>query len=84
VTPEVLLSYANGRWSARGLGADLEHADLRSLEALIEARLAASAASCVAVRFDVSSLPAWMRQYQSHYFNYSLRLAPPGHRSDSV
>jgi hypothetical protein len=77
----MLLSFANGRWRAVGLGVDLEHTDLRSLESLIEARLADSGAAWVAVRFDVSSLPDWMRQHQSHYFNYRLRLAPPRDRS---
>lgn len=78
MTPEILLSYANGRWRARGLGIDLEHAQLRFLDELVEARLAGSGAASVAMRFDISSLPVWMRQYQAHYFNYTLRLTPPG------
>jgi len=26
------------------------------------------------VRFDRNALPPWLRQYQSHYFNYVLRI----------
>jgi hypothetical protein len=76
VTPEVILSYADGRWRALGLGLDVEHAELRGLEALVERGLSDSGASQVAMRFDMSSLPAWMRQHQAHYFNYVLRLSP--------
>ena len=81
MTLEILLSYANGRWRGRGHGIDVEHADLRSLESLVEARLTVCGATHVAVRFDTTSLPAWMRQHQSHYFNYTLRLASRGNPS---
>jgi hypothetical protein len=29
----------------------------------------------VHVRFDMSSLPGWLRQYHTHYCNYSLVLS---------
>jgi hypothetical protein len=75
VTPEISLSHRNGRWRAQGLGGalDLEHAELRALEALIEATLASRCEPCAVVRFDTESLPVWLRQYQTHYFNYTLR-----------
>jgi hypothetical protein len=76
VTPEIALSFADGRWRARGLGLDVEHAELRGLEALVQQQLSHSGAAQVAMRFDMSSLPAWMRQHQAHYFNYVLRLSP--------
>jgi hypothetical protein len=75
VTPEISLTHRNGRWRAQGLGGalDFEHADLRALEALIEASLARQGERCAVVRFDTESLPVWLRQYQTHYFNYTLR-----------
>jgi len=83
VIPEISLSYANGRWRARGLGfaLDVEHAELRALESLVEAELADDGTDRVAMCFDMDSLPAWMRQHQSHYFNYTLRVASTGGRS---
>lgn len=81
MTSEITLSYANRRWRARALGLDLEHAELRELEALVEGRLVGGGAGEVAMRFDMSSLPTWMRQHQSHYFNYTLRLSPPRARA---
>jgi hypothetical protein len=79
VTFEISLSYESGRWRARGLGLDVAHEELRSLEAFVEARLGERGEPAAVVRFDSSSLPAWMRQYGAHYFNYTLRLAPQGH-----
>jgi len=76
-SPEIVLTYAEARWRARGLGIDVGHEELRGLEGLIEAVLARrSGLARVAIRFDFTSMPAWMRQYQSHYFNYVLRLEP--------
>jgi hypothetical protein len=77
VSREISLCYDGGRWRARGDALDVEHADLRSLETLIEARLAELGEHAATLRFDFASLPAWMRQHQSHYFNYTLRLPPP-------
>jgi hypothetical protein len=76
VTLEVSLTHRDGRWRAQGLdGAlDLEHVELQALEALIESSLARRGERCAVVRFDASSLPAWLRQYHTHYFNYTLRL----------
>jgi uncharacterized protein DUF5395 len=75
--PEVVLSCSNGVWRALGLGLALEHRDLRGIEARLEAKLVALGIASVAVRFDTSSLPVELRQYQAHYFNYSLRVPKP-------
>jgi hypothetical protein len=72
--PEVAVTFANRRWRASGAGVDVEHADLRALEDLIVGRLAGSGARRVAMRFDFAALPAWLRQHQSHYFNYFLEI----------
>jgi Family of unknown function (DUF5395) len=73
--PEVVLSYADDRWRARGDGVDLAHADLPNLDALIARAFAERAPVCVHVRFDLAGLPTWLRQYQAHYCNYVLRVA---------
>jgi Family of unknown function (DUF5395) len=73
--PEIVLRCSNGRWQALGLGLALEHAELRGLETVLERELALRGVSSVAIRFDMSSLPAALRQYHAHYFNYSLRIA---------
>ena len=72
--PEVVLTCSNGYWRALGLGLALEHRDLRGIEALLEAELEPRGVHLVTVRFDTSSLPAALRQYHAHYFNYSLRI----------
>jgi hypothetical protein len=71
-TLEVTLTHRRGRWRATGDGVDVAHADLAELDALITAAIPQGAARRVHVRFDASRLPAWTRQYQSHYFNYVL------------
>jgi hypothetical protein len=72
---ELTLSYENGQWRAEGAGVDLAHADLASLDVSIVRALASKASPRhVHVRFDTSRLPVWLRQYQSHYFNYVLRM----------
>jgi hypothetical protein len=76
VNAEISLSYADGCWRARAIGLDVQHVELRGLEELLDRRLAPEGMHEVAIRFDMSSLPAWLRQHQSHYFNYTLRLTP--------
>jgi hypothetical protein len=78
VTLEISLSYESGRWRARGSGLDAAHEELRSLEALVEERLAERGEPAAVMRFDLGSLPRWLSQYQAHYFNYTLRPTPPG------
>ena len=79
--PEIVLSWADGRWRARGLGLDVEHSQLRALEKRLEHELGARGdVASVAVRFDVAALPSALRQYHAHYCNYSLRI-PRGLRA---
>src|SRR5829696_4913881 len=74
---ELVLSYDESRWRARGDGVDVAHSELRGLEALIGAQLATDAASVdVRLAFDMVSLPRWLHQYHAHYCNYTLRLPP--------
>jgi hypothetical protein len=71
---EVVLSYENERWRARGDGIDLVHSELTQLDALIAAAFAERGSTLVRVRFDLAALPTWLRQYQAHYCNYVLRV----------
>lgn len=74
-TLELTLRWEGGRWRASGTGVDVSHADLAGLDRLILRALAGtSGAARACVRFDIRSLPAWLRQYQAHYFNYVLRI----------
>src|SRR5687767_3063482 len=76
---ELVLSYARGRWHARGGEVDLVHRELRGLEGLIEAHMASEAAPVeVRLQFDMSALPRWLHQYHGHYCNYTLRVPPRG------
>lgn len=80
---ELVLTYENARWRARGPNLDVAHPELRSLDALLQQRLAASGTpQRVLVRFDMSSLPAWLRQYHTHYCNYVLHVAQRGSVGD--
>jgi hypothetical protein len=76
---ELDLRYEHGRWHARGADVELDHAELRGLEALIEARVA-SAAAAVEVRlgFDMAALPRWLHQFHGHYCNYTLLVPRRG------
>ncbi|MBN1240237.1 MAG: DUF5395 family protein [Gammaproteobacteria bacterium] len=73
---ELTLHHEAGRWRAVGDGIDVAHADLAGLDRLIgeAVRRRNDPPRRVHVRFDVDRLPAWMRQYQAHYFNYVLTL----------
>jgi hypothetical protein len=75
--PELVLTYERDRWRATGLGLDVAHAELRGVEQrLIELLAERGAPPRVQLRFDTSALPTWLRQYQAHYCNYTLRIAP--------
>jgi uncharacterized protein DUF5395 len=71
---EVVLSYENERWRARGDGIDLVHSELTHLDALIVAAFVERRSTLVHVRFDLAVLPTWLRQYQAHYCNYVLHV----------
>lgn len=79
---ELVLSYDRDGWRATAPGLEIVHAELRGLEALIEARLADERAPlAVELKFDDASLPRWLRQYHGHYCNYTLVVAPRQVRS---
>jgi hypothetical protein len=74
---ELVLSYEQDRWRATAPGLEIVHAELRGLEALIEARLADERAPlAVELKFDDAALPRWLRQYHGHYCNYTLFVGP--------
>ena len=75
-TRELVLSFDRDCWRASGDGVDVVHPELRGLETLIEARLAGEAPLDVHLKFDMTSLPRWLHQYQGHYCNYTLRVEP--------
>jgi hypothetical protein len=77
----LVLSFEGGRWRACGEGVDLVHRELRGLEALIEARLAAEKAVDVELAFDMAALPRWLHQYHGHYCNYTLHVPPRNSRA---
>lgn len=73
---EVVLRYDRQTWRAQGPGVDVAHEELAAIDAAIDAALVPRAVPLhVHVRFDMSSLPAWLRQYHAHYCNYSLLLS---------
>jgi hypothetical protein len=80
VSAELVLSYRNGRWSARGEGLTAEHSELEGLERELAALLAARGATRAHLRFDLDGLPRWLRQYHAHYCNYVLHVLPRGGR----
>ncbi len=73
---DLILTHDGHRWAVL---CDEEHLSSESLEKLdnqIRVKLRKFAPANVAVRFDLSSLPTWLRQYQSHYCNYLLKITP--------
>jgi hypothetical protein len=73
-THEVVITYEDGAWHARGGGLDVAHADLRELDALVTSQLADRTPVDVRCLFDMTSLPLELHQYQAHYTNYTLRV----------
>ena len=71
---ELVLSFQRDRWRACGDGVDVEHRELRGVEALLEAQLAGDEPVEVEIRFDMSVLPRWLHQFHGHYCNYTLRV----------
>jgi hypothetical protein len=78
---EIVLSYEDSRWRARGDGVDLAHGELRGLEALIGTKVATDAAVEVRLEFDMTALPRWLRQFHGHYCNYTLHVPPRSGRA---
>jgi hypothetical protein len=52
------------------------------LTAVLQEQLGIDFVGEVAMRFDLSRLPIWLRQYQAHYFNYRLRIGVPVSRAN--
>lgn len=81
---EFVLTFERGRWVATSGELTVDGANLTELEEALadvfrsQPELAERLPTRVQLRFDISSLPAWMRQYQSHYLNYSLYIAADG------
>jgi hypothetical protein len=74
---ELVLTYEEGGWHARGDEINLAHRELRGLEALIQAHVAHAAARVeVRLEFDMAALPRWLHQYHGHYCNYTLHVPP--------
>ncbi len=77
---EFVLSFERGRWLASSGDVAVDGEDLPELEASLvlafrsKPALAARLPTRVQLRFDYASLPRWMRQYQAHYFNYTLDI----------
>jgi len=77
---ELVLSCEHDQWSAQVSDLQFTGDDLSCLEASIAQELQSNPQYLaqlpvdVHMRFDVSSLPIWLRQYQAHYFNYVLRV----------
>jgi hypothetical protein len=71
---ELVLSFQRDRWRACGDGVDVEHRELRGVEALLEAQLAGHEPVDIEIRFDMSVLPRWLHQFHGHYCNYTLRV----------
>ena len=74
---ELTLSHDGQCWYANGAGLRFTAESLGTLERRICARLLVPRNAVADLKFDMSSLPAWLHQYQAHYFNYRLRPAPP-------
>ena len=71
---ELTLRWERGLWRASGEGVDVADTDLAALDDLIVQAVRARGVTRVHVRFDTSTLPTWLRQYQAHYFNYVLSI----------
>lgn len=80
-TAELTLRWEAGSWRASGIGIDLSDPDLAALDTMIVRELARTTRVARAhLRFDMRSLPMWLRQYQAHYFNYVLRIDGGEHK----
>lgn len=74
---EFVLRHEDDAWVARGAGLTARGADFAALDADLAAQLAACGGAGpvrVFMGFDFDSLPGWLRQYASHYFNRRLTL----------
>lgn len=77
---KIILSFDGGQWfvdldDCRVGACELRDLENRIAEILRQKPCYANRKSVlVGVSFDYDSIPAWLRQYQSHYFNYLLTV----------
>ena len=78
---EVVLTHDGRKWAGRNdaLGILVRGETLGALDTALMAALAArpdyaGRKVCVAMRFDNATIPTWIRQYASHYFNRLVEL----------
>ena len=78
---EMVLTHDGRDWVSRNdeLGIRVKGETLGALDAALMAALAAHSGYagrkvCVAMRFDNATIPTWIRQYASHYFNRLVEL----------
>ncbi len=78
---EMVLTHDGRDWVSRNdeLGIRVTGETLGALDAALMAALAARSdyagrKVCVVMRFDNASIPTWIRQYASHYFNRLVEL----------
>ncbi len=78
---EMVLTHDGRDWVSRNdeLGIRVKGETLGALDSALMAALAtrsdyADRKVCVVMRFDNASIPTWIRQYASHYFNRLVEL----------
>jgi len=78
---EMVLTHDGRHWVSRNedLGIQVKGETLGALDAALMAALAARPGYAgrkvrVAMRFDNATIPTWIRQYASHYFNRLVEL----------
>ena len=78
---ELTLTHDGTRWVGRNAGLDIHVTGetLGELDTALMRQLAARPAFAgrrvkVAMRFDNSTIPTWIRQYAAHYFNRLVEL----------
>ena len=78
---EMVLTHDGRDWVSRNdeQGIRVKGETLGALDAALMAALAArpeyaGRKVCVAMRFDNATIPTWIRQYASHYFNRLVEL----------
>lgn len=77
---ELVLEHDGDDWLVHGHGIEARGATLTALDRALAGSLAHADLPAdpliVHMRFNRRSLPHWVRQYTSHYFNRTIRLSP--------
>ena len=77
---ELTLSHDGHRWITDVLNNQLCGKDLNALDDLISAAIQNDCqfdkdnSVKVQLRFDMDTIPRWLHQYHSHYFNYTFTV----------